>query len=249
MSTAAGGRAGLAESARLVLTLAVAGLFSGLAIVGAYELTLPRIRANQAAALRAAVFEVLPGADRMQRLAWDGSALAPATGDGPDAAAEPSVYAGYDPAGALVGYAVPAAGAGYQDTISLLYGLAPGGDRVIGMRVLESRETPGLGDRIFKDQAFVGAFRDLSVEPRVELVKDGADAANEVDAITGATISSTAVVAIVNAGNEQWRQRLPPPGEAPPPPAADRPVAPGREPGRPVPGGRLGEAPAAEGGR
>ena len=46
------GGARLPEGARLVLTLTVAGLLSGLAIVGAFELTLPAIQANQAAALR-----------------------------------------------------------------------------------------------------------------------------------------------------------------------------------------------------
>ncbi|HLE85142.1 MAG TPA: hypothetical protein VJG13_12450, partial [Thermoanaerobaculia bacterium] len=63
-------RISLPETPRLVLTLTVAGLLSGLTIVSAYRLTLPRIQANQAEALRRAVFEVLPGAERMERLVW-----------------------------------------------------------------------------------------------------------------------------------------------------------------------------------
>jgi len=76
-------------------------------------------------------------------------------------------------------------------------------------RILESRETPGLGDKIYKDADFVANFRSLSVEPEILAVKKGTkSAANEVDAITGATISSKAVVRIINEGNAKWLPRL-----------------------------------------
>ena len=84
------------------------------------------------------------------------------------------------------------------------------------MQILESRETPGLGDRIYKDRDFVGAFRDLAIEPEIELVKDGASAPNQVDGITGATISSLAVVRIINQSNVEWLPRLPEAGREPP---------------------------------
>ena len=45
---------------------------------------------------------------------------------------------------------------GYQDVIRiLLYGYSPEHQAIVGMRVLESRETPGLGDKIEKDPAFL----------------------------------------------------------------------------------------------
>ena len=200
------------STTRLVATLGVAGLLSGIAIVGAFEITKPMIEANRARALRQAVFEVVPGAERLQRLAERDGALVPASGE---AAGEPSVYAGYGPGGEFLGYAIPGEAPGYQDIIKLLYGFNPARQRVIGMQILESRETPGLGDRIYKDPDFVGAFRDLAIEPEIELVTDGADAANQVDGITGATISSLAVVKIINQANAEWLPRLPTPGEEP----------------------------------
>jgi len=224
----------LPETPRLVMTLGVAGLLSGLAIVGAYRLTLPVIQANQAEALRRAVFKVVPGAERLERLVVRDGALVPA---GDSAADEPSVYAGYAADGGFRGYAVPSAGPGFQDTIRLLYGYDPERDRVVGMEVLESRETPGLGDRIYKDEEFVAQFRDLAVEPEVVLVKEEPTAPNQVDAITGATISSTAVVKIVNAGNEEWLARL----ESSPVPPLAGPEAPApalEEEGGPIPGGK-----------
>lgn len=204
------------EGARLVLALSLAGLVSGLAIVGAYQATLPAIQANQAAALERAVFEVLPGAERMEKLEWRDGALVAAE-DGAHGAvagaagggAAPAVYAGYGAGGERVGYAVPGEGAGFQDTIRLLFGYRPERGRIVGLAILESRETPGLGDRIYKDPEFVAEFADLAVEPQVELVKGGGEGPNQVDAITGATISSRAVVDIVNAAGAEWLGRLP----------------------------------------
>lgn len=236
------GRWRLPETPRLVLTLTVAGLASGLAIVGAYQATLPRIEANKAAALRRAVFQVVPGASRMQRLAWGGASLAPAGEARGSAAAQPAIYAAYADDGRFAGYAIPAEGAGFQDTIGLLYGYDPARKRIVGMQVLESRETPGLGDKIFTDHDFLASFADLAVEPQVDLTKEKRSAPNQVDAITGATISSAAIVKIVNAANAEWLPRLPPAGEAPPAPGADAPTPQPAPTGGPVPGGRLGGA-------
>jgi electron transport complex protein RnfG len=201
------------ESVRLVLTLAVAGLFSGLAIVGAYVGTLPRITENQARALREAVLQVVPGSTRMQGLSVSAEGLAPAK-EAAGAVAE--LYAAYDNDGRFLGYAIPAEGAGFQDTIGLIFGFDPARQRIVGLRVLESRETPGLGDKIVKDPAFGANFDSLAVQPGIVLVKHGTrHAPNEVDGITGATISSKAVVRILGTAAAEWVPRFPSPGGEP----------------------------------
>ena len=132
------------SSIRLVLTLAIAGLISGVAIIGIYEATLQTITENKASELREAVFKVLPGVTDMQPLVYrDGELIV----SEPDKD-EPVVYGGYDDSGQFVGYAMPGAGPGFQDTIKILYGYQPAEKIVVGMEVLESRETPGLGDKI-----------------------------------------------------------------------------------------------------
>ena len=131
------------SSLRLVLTLAIAGLISGIAIIGIYETTLPTITANKARELREAVFKVLPGVSQMQALVYRDGELVAVQESGKD---EPVIYGGHNEQGDFVGYAVPAAGPGFQDTIGLLYGYRPDEKLVVGMEVLESRETPGLGD-------------------------------------------------------------------------------------------------------
>lgn len=224
------------ETPRLILTLGIAGLLSGLIIVGSYRVTLPIIHANDARFLRQAVFEVVPGSETMQRLVWQEDHLEPAAGV---LGTEPSVYGAYTADGRFVGYAIPAEGPGFQDTIRLLYGFDPETERIVGMSVLESRETPGLGDRIYKDQEFVAQFRDLAVAPKLELVKEAPTSPNQVDAITGATISSTAVVAIMQRSDETWLERLPAADAAPELVETEEGEgAGGEEKGGPIPGGK-----------
>ncbi len=193
-------------STRLVATLGFAGLLSGLILVSVYEATLPTITAYKAKVLQEAVFRVLPGTTRLQRLAYREEKLTVVEKVGRD---EESIFGGYDTQGNLVGYAIPGSGPGFQDIIRLLYGYLPAQRKVVGMEILESRETPGLGDKIYKDAEFVANFDDLSIDPQVVVVKKGNKAAaNEIDAITGATISSKAVARIINQANERWYQRL-----------------------------------------
>jgi electron transport complex protein RnfG len=202
------------SSMRLILTLALAGLVSGIAIIGIYESTLPTITANKARELREAVFKVLPGVSKMQALVYRGERIVVV--DAPDKD-EPVVYGGYDDQGDFVGYAMPGAGPGFQDTIALLYGYIPDEKLVVGMEILESRETPGLGDKIYKDMDFVNEFSALSIDQEIVTVKKGTGtAAHEVDAITGATISAKAVVRIINETHDAWAGQLPPAGTEPP---------------------------------
>jgi Na+-translocating ferredoxin:NAD+ oxidoreductase subunit G len=193
----------------MMVTLAFAGMLSGATLVGVFTVTGPRIERNRAEALERAVYEVLPGAvSRQPYVIRDDAVLAL---EGPDDLRpnEEAVWAGYDAAGGRIGFAIPTEGGGFQDTIRLIYGVDPARRVVVGMRVLESKETPGLGDKIIKDDSFVHAFDDLAVDPAIEATKKGATEPWQVDAIAGATISSKAVVSIVNDGNERWLDRLP----------------------------------------
>ncbi len=190
---------------RLMATLTIAGWLAGFMIVAAVEATLPAITEYKAKMLRGAVNRVLPGVASVQRLVFRDGKL---TASNEERAGEEAIFAGYDGGGGLVGYAIPGAGPGFADTIRLLYGYLPGPRRVVGMEVLASKETPGIGDKIFKDLDFVANFKDLAVDPEVLAVKKGRkNSPNQIDAISGATISSKAVVRIINQANRQWLPR------------------------------------------
>jgi electron transport complex protein RnfG len=185
------------SSVRLVGTLAVAGALAGLAIVVAFQWANPRIEAWRAEVLSAAVTEVLAGADRYETVYVEGGTLTAAPVG--DTAVLDRVYVGYDGGATAVGVALVGEGAGFQDVIRVIFGYDPSTGDVIGMRVLESKETPGLGDKIVSDSSFVAAF--LRVATPIVGVRAGREsgADDEVETITGATISSRTVIDIINA--------------------------------------------------
>lgn len=181
---------------RLVGTLGTAAVLAGLAIVFVHQWAQPRIEAHRARELRAAIQEVLGGPERYERRWVVDGELHGTLPAGVDSTEAVTVYAGYDASDRLVGYAVPGEKPGYQDVIRLIFGYDPAGDRVLGMKVLESKETPGLGAKITSDSSFIGEFD--GIEPPLEGVKENGDGPHEVDMITGATISSEAVIEIIN---------------------------------------------------
>lgn len=185
-----------ASSVRLVGTLAAAGALAGLAIVTVFQWADPRIEAWRAEVLSNAVTEVLAGADRYETLFVEDGVLTPTPAA--DTTELDRVYLGYA-ADRPVGVAMVGAGAGFQDVIRVIFGYDPARAEVIGMRVLESKETPGLGDKIEKDSAWVREF--AAVGTPLVGVKAGREsgAHAEVVMITGATISSRAILDIINA--------------------------------------------------
>ena len=186
------------------------GVLCGLLIAVVFQGTRPVIERNRAEALERAVFAVLPAAS--QRVTYgivDGERFQAA----PDAITA-RVHAGYNDAGRLVGIAIEAAGMGYADTISVLYGYSPEQEAVVGIRILTSKETPGLGDRIESDPAFLANFVALdarldgsgsAIAQPITTVKQGTKTESwQIDGITGATISSVAIGDILATSTAQW---------------------------------------------
>jgi electron transport complex protein RnfG len=185
-----------ASTARLVATLTVAGAAAGLLIVLVFQWANPRIEEYRAMVLAEAVGEVLGGPERYETVFLDGDRFTRTPQS--DTVDLERIYVGYDAAGRPVGVAVAGGEPGFQDIISLIFGFDPGTGDVLGMKVLESKETPGLGDKILKDSTFIGEF--IGVATPLLAVKKGREAnlAEEVVMITGATISSQAVIDIIN---------------------------------------------------
>ena len=192
------------------------GLLCGLLIVSVFEFTRPVIQRNQAEALERAILQVLPEAVSSRTFRLVDQARFEALDGKPGGA--PLAHAGYDADRRLVGLALEAQGMGYQDVIRLIYGYSFSERAVIGIRVLESRETPGLGDRIETDPEFLENFERLDVSLAddltrilhpVEAVKHGAKQHPwQVDGITGATISSVAIADILRRSTEEWIPRI-----------------------------------------
>ncbi len=181
---------------RLLLTLGTAGALAGLLIVFVYQATQPRIQAYKAMMLRLAVSEVLKAPARWDTLYVVDGALTATAPEG--VAAGDTVFLGYREDGVRVGFAITGAEPGFQDFIELIFGYDAETNTVLGMKVLSSKETPGLGDKIEKDSAFVAEFEGPEAPLQGVTAARATGAANEVDMITGATISSRTVIGIMN---------------------------------------------------
>lgn len=97
----------------------------------------------------------------------------------------------------LLGWVIPCSGQGFADRISLLIGVDAAASTVTGLYVLDQKETPGLGNRIMAP-AWRGQFVGKSTATPLVATRSRAAASHEIDAVTGATISSVAVCTIVN---------------------------------------------------
>lgn len=196
------------DSFSLIKVLGVVAIISGLLIVLAYQLTLPAANRNREIALGEAVLEVIRGAQSFKSFALSENDLTPLTEKEANDPNTRKMYAGYDAGGALVGVALEAAGQGYSDTIRVLYSYSPACECINGMKVVQNRDTPGIGDKIQKDPNFLKNFEKLDAKLNADksglanaivTVKNGTKRNPwEVDAISGATISSRAVGKMLN---------------------------------------------------
>ncbi len=193
------------------------GLMCGLLIVSVFLFTLPIIEKNQAEALQAAIFRVVPGAERSQtfKALEDGSFAALSSGSGGKGEkAKGVVHGAFDASGKLVGVALEASGMGYQDVVKVLVGYAPDRDVIVGMEILQSRETPGIGDRAEKEPGYQANFKALDVKLNadgsalahpIEVVKPGQKTGPwQIDTISGATITTRAVGKMIGVSAAKW---------------------------------------------
>ncbi len=121
-----------------------------------------------------------------------------------------TVYDAFLKDGSLAGHVAKASGQGYADRIEVLVGLDPGGKTITGLFILDQKETPGLGNRIL-EKVWQNQFVKKSSGRRLAVVKTRAGKENEIDAISGATISSRSVTSIVNNTIADVKAQLIPP--------------------------------------
>ena len=105
-------------------------------------------------------------------------------------------YSAVDSTGAVIGYVVQVAPSGFGGAIDMVVGVSPDGV-VTGVSIISMKETSGLGDNA-KNENWRAQFIGSSGE--VAVTKDG----GEIDALTGATITSRAISNGVNSALDAW---------------------------------------------
>ena len=163
--------------ARLAITLLIIAAVMAAALAGINSVTAPIIAQLKAEKTQAAIEAVLPGGGDP-------------VGFSDDSGIVTTVYQGES------GWAVEVAPVGFDSAITMMVGIDNEGN-VLGIDIISHKETAGLGAVAAADTAAGEAFRTQYVGKSGVLAvsKDG----GEIDALTGATITSRAVTAGVNA--------------------------------------------------
>jgi len=185
----------MSTSARMIVVLTVITTLVGGLLAGWDSFTSPKIEQHRLERIRAAVEEVLPPHDQYEKVEIGGM----------------SFYVGKSSADETVGIAFQAVGTGFQGEISMMVGVDASFAQITGVEILSQVETPGLGTKIVTDPTnkqnpdwFTDQFKDLKAVAEITAIKNQEPSGStEVQAITGATISSKAVVDILNTTLEK----------------------------------------------
>ena len=177
-----------------VIALTLIAAIAGVALSGVYSMTKGTIDLQELQKKTAAYKEVCPEAETFELVDAAEELIAKQ-----DEKASPKInefYVGKTADGQVAGYAASVTAKGFGGDVTMALGLTPDG-AVRKIAFTELNETAGLGmeaDKApFKDQ-FTGRSGELS------LIKGTASGEQEISALTGATVTSTAVVNGVNAG-------------------------------------------------
>lgn len=195
------------SSWKLLTTLAIGGAAAGLLVVAVYKATLPTVERYAAAKEAGAVREVLKAPARWDTLYLQKGVLTRSPTAGEDRKGLPKAYVGFDASGKRLGAAVTAQEPGFQEEVLLMIGFEPASGALIGFKVLDEKETPGLGDKIERDTSFGSQFPGRIAPLKGVRARNATDP-SQVQTITGATISSRAVIRIINHAVERWQPLL-----------------------------------------
>ena len=160
---------------RLTVTLLLITGIVAAALAGVNAITKDAIAANQEKKTQDALAVVLPGVSGLEKQAISG-----------DSGIVSEVYSSGN------NYAVKVLPSGFDGEITMMVGIADG--KVTGISVISHTETPGLGAVAAAQNAKGEAFRGQFVGQSGTLV-----IGDQIDAMSGATITSNAVVTGVNA--------------------------------------------------
>jgi Na+-translocating ferredoxin:NAD+ oxidoreductase subunit G len=182
------------EIVKLGGLLMLISVIAATALAGIYTVTKPKIEYQKQFALEQALMTALPGAaqDAVFPIEKDGRVL---------------YYEGFKSADKtqLIGYAFIGQWPGYSSVIETMVGVDTTGN-IIGLKVLDQKETPGLGTRTEEikhgenDSWFQRQFLGKDAAA-LKVDKDG----GEIQSITGATISSRAVTRSVVAAFQELK--------------------------------------------
>ncbi len=181
---------------RSTLILTLITLIAGVSLAAVYQVTKEPIAAAEAAAACKAYETVFPEASfqDMEIMSFDGVSYGVADAAGVTVDKIVSAWNG----DTLLGYALTVTSPnGYGGDITVAVGVTAAGT-LTGISVISQGETAGLGAKCVED-SFTSQFAGIT-GGEVVFTKTGKSDPNEIDALSGATITTRAVTAAVNTG-------------------------------------------------
>lgn len=172
------------------LVILLSAIF-GVALAGVQSTLSPKIKQNKLNDTLSQIPSLVPGAT---------------TGE-PAKVGDLDVYKAMDGQGQQVGWVIPARGLGFADVLELLVGVNADVTQITGLYVLDQKETPGLGNKITED-VWREQFKNKPLAKNLVVTKTTPAAENEIQGVTGATISSSSVVGILNGTIARFRAAL-----------------------------------------
>lgn len=186
------------ESISNTISLMLITLVAGLLLGVVYEVTKEPIAAEQQRAKEEAYKTVFAEAETFEELSVDEGIQSKINGEQGLNATIEEVMKVLDGSGSLAGYVLTVTDhEGYGGDVQFAMGVKTDGT-VNGISFLALSETAGLGMKA-NEEGFKGQFAGKNVQS-FRYTKNGAVSEDEIDALSGATITTNAVVSGVNAG-------------------------------------------------
>lgn len=181
------------DTMKLGFKLALITAISALVLGFTNHITAPKILEAEIKTNQEARLTVLPNADSFEivELADNENII--------------EVYAGKS-GEEVTGYTIKSKSNGFGGALEILTGISQTGE-ITGMKVLKHTETPGLGANAEKD-SFQSKFVGKNSTDKVQINKLEPQKDSEVQAITGATITSKAVALAVNEALDYFEKNL-----------------------------------------
>lgn len=186
------------ESIKNTISLMLITLIAGLLLGAVYEITKEPIAKENQRAKEEAYKAVFADADSFEEISLDADQVQKELdGQGLDASINEAMKV-LDASGQAIGYVLTVTDhEGYGGDIQFAMGVRSDGT-LNGISFLSISETAGLGMKA-KEDSFRKQFEGKNAD-RIVYTKNGASADNEIDALSGATITTNAVTNGVNAG-------------------------------------------------
>jgi len=176
----------MSETLRMVIVLTSISVLSGASLAVIDSVTKEKVNINKQYALNKGLKKMMPDADNFKKedIKSNGKIIA--------------IYRAVK-GGTIIGWGFHLKGSGFLDKIEIIVAANNRMTRLLGLEVLEQKETPGLGDNM-KKEGFRKQFKGLSINANIGFIKNRMPekGSNKIQALSAATYSTRYLLDIIN---------------------------------------------------